>query len=259
MFAVYDGHGEHGQEVSQFCMEFIRDQLSAHPDFERDLGKALTETFLACDAAMTDNEAVHCKHSGTTAVVAVLEGSKLTFASCGDSRAVLAKTCSESADGSKSMDLTKDHNPDVPEEKARIEAAGGFVKPATADGFSARVYLNPEFTQVGLAMARSLGDHCVKGVGVVAEPTIAVYDLEDDDLFFILASDGIWEFISSEFAVELAAANVLSDEGDATAACQELILEAAAKWNEEEGDYRDDITCMVIKCNPLDSTDDKVA
>ena len=31
-----------------------------------------------------------------------------------------------------------------------------------------------------------------------------------------------------------------------------MILEAAAKWNEEEGDYRDDITCMVVRVNPLD-------
>ena len=32
---------------------------------------------------------------------------------------------------------------------------------------------------------------------------------------------------------------------------QELILEGAAKWAEEEGDYRDDITCMVLKVSPL--------
>merc|ERR550514_963000 len=203
---------------------------------------------------MIDDESVHCRHSGTTAVVAVLHENKITLASVGDSRAVLAQRKPGDATQAASKDLTKDHNPDVPEEMARITAAGGFVKPATSDGFSARVYLNPEFTQVGLAMARSLGDHCVKNAGVVAEPTIKTYDLDEStDVFFILASDGIWEFISSEFAVELAAANMLAEGGDATAACQELILEAAAKWNEEEGDYRDDITCMVVRVNPLNS------
>ena len=195
--------------------------------------------------------------------------------------------------------MTKDHNPDIPKEKARIEAAGGFVKPAAQDGFSARVYLNPEFTQVGLAMARSLGDHCVKDAGVIAEPTVNVYELDaTKDAFFILASDGIWEFLSSEYAVDLAA-GVLANGGDATAACRELILEAAAKWNdEEEGDYRDDITrgarvwlcsglqedgtgsptlqkssetgfvspsavdarrCMIARINPLDATDSGTA
>ena len=44
----------------------------------------------------------------------------------------------------------------------------------------------------------------------------------------------------------------MEEGGDASAACRELILEAAAKWNEEEeGDYRDDITCMVVRVNPL--------
>ena len=31
LFAVYDGHGEHGADVSQFCMTFVRDQLPRRP------------------------------------------------------------------------------------------------------------------------------------------------------------------------------------------------------------------------------------
>ena len=29
--------------------------------------------------------------------------------------------------------------------------------------------------------------------------------------------------------------------------CQELIEQASQRWAEEEGDYRDDITCIVVK------------
>ena len=247
LFAVYDGHGEHGQEVSQFAMEYIRDHLHKHPSFTSDLPLALTPTFLNCDLAMKADPKVRCKHSGTTAVVAVLIDKELTLAWAGDSRAVLA-----TKKGLKvlSKDLTDDHNPDVPEEQARIEGAGGFVKPRTKEGFSARVYLNSNFTQVGLAMSRSLGDRCVKHVGVIADPTISTHTLTDQDVFFIVASDGIWEFIQSKQAVDLCKELVAKD--DATGACRELILEAAAKWNENEGDYRDDITCMVVRVNPLD-------
>ena len=92
-------------------------------------------------------------------------------------------------------------------------------------------------------MSRSLGDRCVKHVGVIADPTISTHTLTDQDVFFIVASDGIWEFILSKQAVDLCKELVAKD--DATGACRELILEAAAKWNENEGDYRDDITCMV--------------
>merc|ERR1711907_270341 len=79
---------------------------------------------------------------------------------------------------------------------------------------------------------------------------ISTYTLTDNDVFFFVASDGIWEFIQSKNAVDLCKDLVQKD--DATGACRELILEAAAKWNEEEGDYRDDITCMVVRVNPLD-------
>ena len=82
-------------------------------------------------------------------------------------------------------------------------------------------------------------------VGVIADPAISTYTLTNNDVFFIVASDGIWEFIQSKNAVDLCKDLVQKD--DATGACRELILEAAAKWNEEEGDYRDDITAIVLK------------
>ena len=55
---MYDGHGEHGQEVSQFAMEYIRDNLHKHPSFSTDLPAALKTTFLACDLAMKKDPTV---------------------------------------------------------------------------------------------------------------------------------------------------------------------------------------------------------
>ena len=72
--------------------------------------------------------------------------------------------------------------------------------------------------------------------------------LTNNDVFFIVASDGIWEFIQSKNAVDLCKDLVQKRRRDGR--CRELI--AAKKWNEEEGDYRDDITCMVVRVNPLD-------
>ena len=39
--------------------------------------------------------------------------------------------------------------------------------------------------------------------------------------------------------------------GDASDACEALIKAATAKWHEFEGDYRDDITAMVIRLKDL--------
>ena len=56
----------------------------------------------------------------------------------------------------------------------------------------------------GLAMSRSFGDQVAARVGVISEPGIENIYLEieefiykKDDKFIILASDGIWEFISN--------------------------------------------------------------
>lgn len=61
--------------------------------------------------------------------------------------------------------------------KARIEAAGGFVSPPPEPGLSSRVWLDAAMTQIGLAMARSIGDHAVKSIGVVAEPEVTTHSI----------------------------------------------------------------------------------
>ena len=61
-------------------------------------------------------------------------------------------------------------------------------------------------------MARSLGDGVAAQVGVIAEPGKYIYcrnvlidgleilqfDLEEEDKFMVIASDGVWEFLSNE-------------------------------------------------------------
>lgn len=145
----------------------------------------------------------------------------------------------------KAIDLTADQNPDVPKEQERIEKAGGFVSPPPQEGLSARVWLDKECTQIGLAMSRSIGDHAVKHVGVIAEPVVSHHEVQDKDDFIILASDGVWEFISSQEATDIVGTNIMA--GGASKACQALIEAAANRWHQEEGDYRDDITALVVR------------
>jgi serine/threonine protein phosphatase PrpC len=170
----------------------------------------------------------------------------LVLSNVGDSRAVLAR---KQSDGQwEAINLTQDQNPDLPQEQERIEEMGGFVSPPPEPGLSARVWLDYECTQIGLAMARSIGDHAVKPIGVIAEPVVSFHEIKSDDEFVILASDGVWEFVSSAEAVQVVAENL---HKGATKACRALIETAAAKWHDEEGDYRDDITALVIRLKHL--------
>ena len=102
----------------------------------------------------------------------------------------------------------------------------------------------------GLAMSRSLGDLDAAEAGVVATPTVTHRALTSEDAFVVLASDGIWEFLSSEFVV--AAVGGFLDRGEpANAAARYLIAKAAVAWRENEDTYRDDITAVVVYLQEL--------
>ena len=49
----------------------------------------------------------------------------------------------------------------------------------------------------GLAMSRSIGDLVAQSVGVLPEPEFFELEMNCDDKFIVIASDGIWEFMSN--------------------------------------------------------------
>ena len=106
-----------------------------------------------------------------------------------------------------------------------------------------RVWLKHEDIP-GLAMTRSFGDEVAARVGVIAEPEILELDLCKDDKFIVLASDGVWEFLSNEDV----AAIVLPffEKKNAEGAAEALVRESYLKWKSEEDDIIDDITCVII-------------
>ena len=264
LFAVYDGHGQGGELVSQFALHEIQRRLAKHPDFPSD--QSFLETFRAVDEALRHEPLIEPLYAGTTACVVLLQDRTLTIANVGDSRAVLARRRPRKSSTNTSspagvpglmglggppmeseflaLPLTEDQNPDLPDEFTRISNAGGYVTASPGPGLSARVWLDATCTQIGLAMARSIGDHSVSPVGVIADPVVTRYELDDSDDFLVLASDGVWEFLESQEAVDIVAQNL--DRG-ATKACQALIEAAAARWHDEEGEYRDDITAIVVR------------
>ena len=243
LFLVLDGHGEQGDKISEFVMRQIVVSLEKHELLHTDAHEALKDTFMRTNMALMVTP-INYMTSGTTCVCCYLNGTTLYVANCGDSRAVMAVCDSDGV--MKSKDLSRDHKPDDPEEAERIIEWGGFVRPAPEPGLSARIYLDEGFTMIGLAMARSIGDFAVKAVGVIPEPEVKEFELDSSDTFMIMASDGVWEFIGSQEAVDIIQAQ-FEQGANCTQACQELIEQASQRWAEEEGDYRDDITAIVVK------------
>ena len=65
-----------------------------------------------------------------------------------------------------------------------------------------RVWLRDENVP-GLAMSRSIGDNVAASVGVIPEPEFFEVELNSDDKFVVIASDGVWEFITNDDCVNM--------------------------------------------------------
>lgn len=95
-------------------------------------------------------------------------------------------------------------------------------------------------------MSRSIGDEVAKTVGVTADPDIMQYTVIREDKFLILASDGVWEFISSLEAVKIVA--MYWELGEAGKACAALVRAAQIRWAACDN-MVDDITAVVAFLN----------
>mmetsp|Transcript_4013 Transcript_4013/g.10221 ORF Transcript_4013/g.10221 Transcript_4013/m.10221 type:complete len:347 (+) Transcript_4013:510-1550(+) len=256
LFAVFDGHGPEGEVVSNAAMSNVFELLADDLRLELDTEAAMVGAFDGAELALRKSFPAEALHSGAVAVAVLLRLDKIFIAGAGDCRCVLAR---KRADGGfDALDLSVDHNFENASERERVLAAGGELtvsKDPKVDGYfePARVYhsLETPWLGPGLAMSRSIGDFDASEVGVVATPQVRVHTLAPEDEFLILASDGVWEFIESAEAVEIVG-SILKKGWSAEAACKHLIARAAVEWMQEEGDYRDDITCIIVYLSCLD-------
>ena len=142
--------------------------------------------------------------------------------------------------------LSNDLKPTLPLEKQRIIENGGRVEQfiendGTTNG-PYRVWVQDEMYP-GLAMSRSIGDFIASSVGVIPNPEIIEYNLNNSSKYMIIASDGIWQFMSNEKVMNIA--NQYYPKRDPIDMCNELIREANIAWD-KEGIPRDDITVVVV-------------
>ena len=260
MYGVFDGHGRQGHDVSNFVKDFlpkliVREEAFKREDFETALlnGFHTTQELLENE---TNNKRIDASASGTTCTVVIHKGRKLWIASVGDSRCVIASPCPVTGNLLAS-DGTRDHKPDIPEERERIHQQGGVVIKPPMD-VNHRVYVKG-FRFPGLAMSRALGDLIgYHRAGISATPEIREIELNGSESM-LLCSDGVWEFLSSQDAVDLIAEELLDlDANRHMDAAEKLCKTSWDKWiTEENGAVVDDITAIVVRL--MDDCDSSVA
>jgi len=213
-YGVYDGHG--GHRASDFSAEHLH-KLFLKNDYEHQTNDGILDAFKELDTMWLTVATTNNYDDGCTAICAIIIGQILYVANVGDSRAVLA--CS-----GKAFEMSEDHKPGREDEKKRIENLGGRI-----------IYYGTWRVEGVLAVTRAIGDRRLKKY-VSAVPEIKQRKLQVGDDFLILATDGVWDVLSSQEAVE-----VILECGDDTREMARRLTETAYKRGS-----MDNITSLVI-------------
>jgi hypothetical protein len=99
----------------------------------------------------------------------------------------------------------------------------------------------------GCAFSRSLGDQLADDIGVFAEPEMMSTELSADDEILVIATDGIFEFLTNQDVIDICA-----DCSNPIEACEKVVKASYKQWLIHEN-RTDDITVIVCFLNCSDS------
>lgn len=198
VFAIFDGHGTY--DVAKFAANHLIEELKM---IEGKPEKMLIQGLLNLNNKL---EKERYKDIGSCAIVGLLDGNNLTVANLGDSKLIVSRN-------GKAIALSDDHNCLNQHEQERIKKITGRV---------------PESKRLNgyLSVSRALGDFDFIQYGLTAEPEIRTFIINQETDFFILASDGIWDVIDPQTAIDIVKESLEEhkEEGDAeTLAARELV------------------------------------
>ncbi|XP_059629708.1 probable protein phosphatase 2C 2 [Cornus florida] len=211
-FGVIDGHG--GCAAAEYVAENLGKNIVKALEEEDELEAAIRGGYLVTDQEFLSQGV----SSGACAASVLLKDGELHVANAGDCRVVLSKKGTANA-------LTSNHRLSSREdERFRIENSGGYVH-----------CRNGVWRVNGsLAVSRAVGDLHLKE-WIISEPEIKKLPLTSDCEFLIMASDGLWDKVNDQEAVDV----VLKDR-NSLKSCRNLVDLSSSRGN------IDDITVMVI-------------
>ncbi|XP_020588016.1 probable protein phosphatase 2C 77 [Phalaenopsis equestris] len=215
-FGVFDGHG--GRAAVDFLSEKLGNNIITAVEEVEEENEDRLKLAIKAGYLLTDNEFINKGvSSGACAATVLLKNGELHVSNVGDCRVVMSRKGIADA-------LTTDHRPGREDERARIENLGGYVS------FHNGVWR----VQDSLAISRAIGDVNLKE-WIISEPETRRLQLTQDCEFLIMASDGLWDKVSNQEAVD-----VVMKKGNSMQTCKELVEISCNRGN------RDDITVMVV-------------
>lgn len=184
---IFDGHS--GSGSCEFLYQRVVNTLFSDPNFYHDTEKTLLMGFKTLEEMLLKKLNEDDDTSGSTAICGIYNGvtNTLTLAYVGDSMCVVSVN-------RKAVEVTKMHRINNSSEKQRIDEAGGIIINHRVNGV--------------LAVTRAFGDSQFKSSTkdqpskvVIAEPEIYVGKVTESYDFAIFASDGLWDVMTPQAAV----------------------------------------------------------
>ncbi|XP_028774577.1 probable protein phosphatase 2C 60 isoform X2 [Neltuma alba] len=270
---VYDGHG--GPETSRYICDnlfqhlkrFTSEQQSMSVDVIQKAYQATEEGFVSLVSKrwpINPQIAV----VGSCCLVGVICSGTLYIANLGDSRAVLGRAVRATGEV-LAIQLSSEHNVSIesvrqemhslhPDDsqivvlKHNVWRVKGLIQVSRSIG---DVYLKrAEFNKEPLYAKFRLREPFSRPI-LSSEPSISVHELQQHDQFLIFASDGLWEHLSNQDAVNIVQNHPRS--GSARRLVKAALHEAAKKREMRYSDlkkidrgvrrhFHDDITVVVV-------------
>lgn len=270
---IYDGHG--GPEAAQFVNDHLFENIKKFTSENRGMSTdVISKAFLETEEeflSLVRKEWLirpQIASVGACCLVGIVCSGVLYIANAGDSRVVLGrleKTYKEV----KAVQLSSEHNasiesvredlqawhPDDPQIvvlKHNVWRVKGIIQISRSIGDA---YLKrAEFNRPPLLPKFRLAESFDKPI-LRAEPTISVQKIYPEDQFLIFASDGLWEHLSNQDAVDIV--NNCPRNGVARKLVKAALCEAAKKREMRYSDlkkidrgvrrhFHDDITVIVL-------------
>lgn len=232
IISVFDGHGIYGNDASHYLHIVLPHMILSHPKFPEDIDSILKEVFFKCNIFLhqyLEDLGKSTELSGSTCTLIILINNRLYTSNIGDSKAILVKE-------SNNLKLTVDHKPSDPIEFERIIKCGGLVRTSSTE-ICSRIFAKGK-NLPGICVSRAFGDSLAQTIGVVAEPDLNKRKISKDDLFIVVGSDGVWEFVTDLQICDL----IKNSENPA----KDIADLSWTRWRENENNSVDDITVVVL-------------
>lgn len=251
---ICDGHGKYGHLISQSISENLPNLLNStiikfkmnNKITSIEYRNIISDIFEKMNEILYENFGHKLELSGSTCTGILFSPERIFSVNIGDSRCVIGKFIDNEW---KAQNLTRDHKPSEKDEMERIINCGGRIEQIRDEKGN---YIGPyrvwtkDSNTIGLGMSRSFGDILANKIGIICKPEIMEWYFSEEDKFIIIASDGLWEYLSSQEVVDLLKTYYL--KGEIKEAAERIVLIASNRWKKNEG-VVDDISIILIYFN----------